>query len=70
MRLRPMPTCRREYVRSHRVCRIHVSPEMRILNIGGICFAIVLAAAAEKILAPFDTVRPVLEAMQEQLPPD
>ena len=42
---------------------------MKILAIGGICFAILLEAAAEKSLAPFDAVRPVLEAMQAELPP-
>src|ERR1700733_5450725 len=34
----------------------------------GICFAMVLTAAAERFLAPFDDVRPVLEAMRDRLP--
>ena len=42
---------------------------MKILAIGGICFAIFLGAAAEKSLAPFDAVHPVLEAMRAELPP-
>jgi hypothetical protein len=42
---------------------------MKIMTIGGICFAILLGAAAEKSLTPLDSVRPVLEAMHAELPP-
>ena len=42
---------------------------MRILAIAGTCLAIVAATAAERVLAPFADVKPVLEAMQGQLPP-
>lgn len=42
---------------------------MKIAGIAGVCLTIVLVAAAERVLAPFSAVRPVLEAMQDQLPP-
>jgi len=42
---------------------------MKIVTICGVCFGILLAAATEKVLAPFDAVRPVLEAMKGELPP-
>jgi SAM-dependent methyltransferase len=35
---------------------------------GGICFAIVLAAAGEHALAPFSDVKPVLDALPDRLP--
>jgi SAM-dependent methyltransferase len=41
---------------------------MKTVTIAGICFAIVLTAAAARVLAPFNDVRPVLEAMRDQLP--
>ena len=41
---------------------------MKAATVGGICFAVVLAAAAGSIPAPFSSVRPVLEAMRDQLP--
>src|SRR5450631_2128954 len=41
---------------------------MRLAAISGICFAIVLAAAAERFLAPFRDVQPVLDALPDQLP--
>ena len=37
--------------------------------IAGICFAIFVVAAAERVLAPFADVRPILEALRDQLPP-
>ena len=36
----------------------------------GICLAMVLGAAPERFLAPFNDVKPVLEAMRDQLPPE
>ena len=41
---------------------------MKIASILGASAAILLAAAAERVLAPFDSVRPILEAMRDQLP--
>jgi SAM-dependent methyltransferase len=42
---------------------------MKLRAIGGICCTIVLAAAAERFFAPFNEVKPVLNAMRDQLPP-
>jgi len=42
---------------------------MKIAAIAGICFAMVLAAAAGQFLASFNSVKPVLDAMPDQLPP-
>jgi len=41
---------------------------VKIAIIAGVCSAILAAAAAERVLAPFNDVRPVLEAMRDQLP--
>jgi SAM-dependent methyltransferase len=41
---------------------------MKPAAIAGICFAMVLTAAAERFLAPFSDVKPVLDAMRDQLP--
>ena len=41
---------------------------MKIATIAGICTALLLTAAAELSLAPFSSVRPVLEALHDQLP--
>jgi SAM-dependent methyltransferase len=37
--------------------------------IAGLCLAVLAAAAAERVFAPFDSVRPVIEALRQQLPP-
>jgi len=41
---------------------------VKIATIAGVCSAILVAAAAERVLAPFNDARPVLEAMRDQLP--
>lgn len=43
---------------------------MKNSAIAGVCFAAVLVGAAQRVLTPFDEVRPVLEAMRDQLPPE
>jgi hypothetical protein len=41
---------------------------VKIATIAAVCSAILVAAAAERVLAPFNHVRPVLEVMRDQLP--
>jgi hypothetical protein len=41
---------------------------MKIPIVAGVCFAMVLAAADERVFAPFEDVRPVLEALHDELP--
>jgi hypothetical protein len=41
---------------------------VKIATIAGVCSAILVAAAAVRVLAPFNDVRPVLEATRDQLP--
>ena len=41
---------------------------MKTTTIFGICLVVVVAAAAERLLTPFNQVKPVLDALQDQLP--
>ena len=59
--------------RNARIGRILVSFELsksdETRNYGGLCLTIILAAATEHAIATFNEVKPVLEAIPDQLPP-